>query len=240
MWVGAEEDNQQSQYRQIFNSKVTGLQVWRAVQIVREVERVLAAERGKRHGRDRQIGVHGNRLIAHQVFQQLPPRALSDPGVDFDSVLKTVPRLVRRVYSATISVVRRDYAGNYIASLFKNATRCRDVTAKAHTAERLRQEQRHEAASGPSEDQDPLIRPGSRRPGFTPAARGRSRQQPATPVPGMGGVGRTSSRRPTPLAALPPDRHVTAVGIRDRDPGVALAIPIAVPTPPVLVVPTVS
>lgn len=127
LWVGAEEDDPRSQYRQLFNYKTTSIQVWRSVRVLRAIDSALAAERTKRQGRERLIGVHGNRLIAHQVFQDLSDGALTNPDVDFADVLSRVPAFVTKNYSATADVINSEYASNYLASLFKNATRCRDI-----------------------------------------------------------------------------------------------------------------
>ncbi len=134
LWLGAEENSPHSQYRQLFKSKVTGQQVWRAVQVLRAVERALEDERGKRHGRDRLIGVHGNRLIAHQVFQRLSPGSLTDSAVDLPTVLAGVPALVASTYAVTVDVIDKYYQNNYLASLFKNASRCKDVVQRASPA----------------------------------------------------------------------------------------------------------
>ena len=131
LWVGAEEDSPQSQYRKLFNSKLTSLQLWRSVRVLRAIESALTQEREKRAGREGLIGVHGNRLIAHQVFQRLTVGALTDPVVDFDPVLAGVPALVKSSYAATVTVINNSYETNYLASLFKNATRCREVAEQA-------------------------------------------------------------------------------------------------------------
>lgn len=130
LWVGAEEDNAQSQYRRLFNAGVTSLQLWRAVQVLRAIDQALSDERSKRQSRDKLIGVHGNRLIAHQVFQRLAPGALREPNVDLDTTLTGVPDLVDCIYDATVNVINAHYNTNYLASLFKNATRCRDVVKR--------------------------------------------------------------------------------------------------------------
>jgi hypothetical protein len=99
--------------------------------VLRAIEGALAVERDKRQGRDRLIGVHGNRLIAHLVFQRLLPGALSDSKVDFETTLATIPDLVSACYGATIQVINTRYDTNYLASLFKNGTRCKDIVQHA-------------------------------------------------------------------------------------------------------------
>jgi hypothetical protein len=77
LWIGADSDSG-TQYHKLFNPRLTGDRLWKSVQVLREIEAALGAERAKRSGREKQIGVHGNRLIAHLVFRALPPGALSD------------------------------------------------------------------------------------------------------------------------------------------------------------------
>jgi hypothetical protein len=127
LWVGAEDQNPTSQYRQLFHSGLHGSDLWRAVQGLRAVETALAEEQAKREGRDRLIGAQGNRLIAYQVFQRLKPGWMTNPAVDIAATLTEIPDLVGPVYAATIEAVNTRFQNNYVASLFKNASRCGDV-----------------------------------------------------------------------------------------------------------------
>jgi hypothetical protein len=72
--------------------------------------------------------VHGNRLIAHSVFEALPTNAL-DTG-DITAIMASVPGLTRRALSEVQRIVERNYPSNILAALFKNASRCRDVIDK--------------------------------------------------------------------------------------------------------------
>ena len=125
--MGAESVNPGSLYRRIFNSGTTGQAVWRAVRILRQIDKQLSIEQGKRSGRERQIGVHGNRILAHLVFQDLGIRVTEGDETAFESAVKDVPSLVESNYAKLVSVVNNGYASNYLASLFKNATRCADL-----------------------------------------------------------------------------------------------------------------
>ena len=128
LWAGAESPSSGSLYRQLFNAGLTSTQLWRTVRILRAIDSALHDERQKLDGRDKMIGVHGNRLIAHIVFQQLPPGVLSTGSdADFADALAGVPALVDNAYPATVQVIEEDYPTNYLASLFKNASRCKDV-----------------------------------------------------------------------------------------------------------------
>lgn len=131
LWAGAESNATGSLYRQLFNSSVTSVQLWRTVQILRAVDSALYDERQKLSGRAKMIGIHGNRLIAHMVFQQLAPGVpTTESESDFAAALGAVPSLVNRIYPATVEAINEDYPTNYLASLFKNASRCKDVVSR--------------------------------------------------------------------------------------------------------------
>lgn len=124
LWAGAEGDFEGSMYRQLFNASISGQYLWRRVRVLRAVEQALDRERKVLGGRERQIGIHGNRIIAHLVFKEF--RSSIDAGVsEFDASLVKIPEVVNILYSKLREVIERDWSGNYLASLFKNVTRCR-------------------------------------------------------------------------------------------------------------------
>lgn len=127
LWVGAETGVNGSLYRKMFNSGTTGQELWRRVRVLREIDKGLAVEQSKRAGRDRQIGVHGNRILAHLVFQDLGARVAAGDESAFGDVLADVPGLVAAYYTKLVTVIEHGYAANYLASLFKNANRCGEV-----------------------------------------------------------------------------------------------------------------
>lgn len=134
LWVGAESVLQTSLYRKMFNSGTTGQEVWRAVRTLREIDRQLALEQSKRSGRERQIGVHGNRIIAHLVFQDLGAQLKGSDEAAFVDALAGVPQIVQDKYTKLVAVIERGYAGNYLASLFKNASKCGTVVRACRAA----------------------------------------------------------------------------------------------------------
>jgi hypothetical protein len=74
--------------------------------------------------------VHGNRLIAHLVYQGLPAGSLTNQATDMTTLFSPVPGLVAEKYGAVVDVIEQNYPTNYLASLFKNASRCREVVSK--------------------------------------------------------------------------------------------------------------
>jgi hypothetical protein len=111
------DDIERAPYKTLFNAGVTGPDLWRAVEVVRSVEAVLQAHRGYEDGRRRLLAVHGNRLIAHLVF------ATMDTGVE-------LPAHVESVYETLFNVVEELFPDAYLASLFKNLTKCQQLKAR--------------------------------------------------------------------------------------------------------------
>lgn len=127
LWIGAETESTSSQYRQLFNERVTAQQLWRSVQILRTIDARLAVERGRLDGRPGLVGVHGNRLIAHIVFSLLDRHWPSASEDEFDAIKDVVDATTNDVYVTLAALVDEQYEGNYLASLFKNATKCRHL-----------------------------------------------------------------------------------------------------------------
>ncbi len=97
--------------------------------VLRVIEAALETERAKREGREAFISVRGNRLIAYLVYRALPAGSLTNPQTDMDALLPTIPQLVADKYQGVVDVIEQHYPANYLASLFKNASRCRDVAS---------------------------------------------------------------------------------------------------------------
>ena len=128
LWVGAEDAEASSQYRRLFNDRVTALQLWNAVRLLRAIEDQISVVRARKSGRSNQLGVHGNRLIAHTVFGSLDPEWKSATETEFGVVVDEAKALVPGVYEDLEDLVESEYEGSYLASLFKNASKCRTLS----------------------------------------------------------------------------------------------------------------
>jgi hypothetical protein len=93
--------------------------------IQRKIEEVLRQEYKARAGRDRMIAVHGNRLVAWAVFQNLLA------GGEIDEMVGTiVEELTIKALDAVTKIANAEYPDSYLATLFKNLTKCRDIAQK--------------------------------------------------------------------------------------------------------------
>jgi hypothetical protein len=124
------EDIEKPPYKTLFNPSVSCLELWRSVQILRRVEEKLEKLRCKREGRERLLAVHGNRFLAHIAFQRL--RSLPAPAnavLDAD-FLQKIDEATDEAYAKTLEALNKLYPEAYLANLFKNLVRCKQVKEK--------------------------------------------------------------------------------------------------------------
>lgn len=120
------EDITKPPYVAIFNPSTTAKSLWHAVTVLRLCETQLRIEQQQGTGKERLIGIHGNRFVLHIVFHMLRakwPQGSTDEG----ELAVTVKKTVSESLAATIHIVQQHYSGAYPASLFKNASKCRDL-----------------------------------------------------------------------------------------------------------------
>ena len=122
------DDIEKAPYKALFNEGVSGPQLWRYVRILRIIE--LQLDSGKADGgRARLTAVHGNRLIAHIVFQTLDEEILHDPEELSVAQMFQIQRVTQDAYQRAFDVLEARYPDSYPASLFKNMTKSKDVVA---------------------------------------------------------------------------------------------------------------
>ena len=118
------DDIEKPPYKILFNPGVSGPALWRAVQVVRQVDRALQALRVSTDGRERLLCVHGNRFITHLVLSQLPAGFVALHHALTPEEEKTLQELSRDVFVHVLASLNKLYPDAYLASLFKNATKC--------------------------------------------------------------------------------------------------------------------
>ena len=80
-----------------------------------------------RTGKEQLIAIHGNRFVLHLIFQKL----LNEPVVNGVPVSDArIGQLTGEMLQATILNVLNHYPTAYPANLFKNASKCRDLSKR--------------------------------------------------------------------------------------------------------------
>jgi hypothetical protein len=113
-------------YPRLFTRELTAVDVWRRVLVLRAVDAELAEQQRAREGRAKAVAVHGNRLVAHLVFAELGPVAVRDED-GWAGRLAAVPPLTRHLLDRLTEQVEAMFPDSYLASLFKNTTKCRQL-----------------------------------------------------------------------------------------------------------------
>jgi len=123
-------DMQGKYYRHLFNPQTNAYTVWRAVCTMRQVESVLRELRFRApEGRPRALIVQGNRVVLWGVFKRLNLSRISDPDLDWNETKEAINKATIDVHNKLGMEVERLFPYNYITSLFKNSTRCRELAA---------------------------------------------------------------------------------------------------------------
>ena len=117
-------------YKILFNDSIQGPRVWREVQIIRAVEKALSQYRNDEDGRRRLLSIHGNRFIAHMVMLIADSINVNSLQAINEQEEKDVISLTTDVYNQTLDIVNDEYPDGYLASLFKNITKCKHVKTK--------------------------------------------------------------------------------------------------------------
>lgn len=119
------EDISKAPYRALFNASLSGPKLWRLVQTQRMIDMTLGKQYRARVGREKMTAIHGNRVVSWCVFRALPT------GGELDGAYQSwVEELTRRTLDNVTAVANACYRESYLASLFKNLTKCRDISVK--------------------------------------------------------------------------------------------------------------
>jgi hypothetical protein len=116
-------------YTRLFNSGTTGTLLWFRTQILRSIDAALAGPQPLLVvNRDKLFPIHGNRFVAHVVFQKLNKLGLSSPnGHSLEDAKKQIPDLVSAALSSVAKETNSQYPDSYLAVLFKNLPKCKAI-----------------------------------------------------------------------------------------------------------------
>lgn len=121
------ESTERAPYINLFNGGTTAYRVWRCVQVMRAVESDLQLRRPHLYDREFAVATHGNRLVLQLVFNQLNLAEVNNPRFKWDTELNKIHDTTGAVLEALIASIEEAYPNNYLAPLFKNTTKCRDL-----------------------------------------------------------------------------------------------------------------
>ena len=120
------EDIHAAPYTVLFNPSTSALVMWRAVQVLRQVDLYLKDIQVSSEGKIRLIAIHFNRLILHLVFSRLC--ALDTAESEWLKATGRLQSITKEVLQRTTDAVVKLYPAAYPGSLFKNATKSKSIS----------------------------------------------------------------------------------------------------------------
>lgn len=186
LWASTEDPV----YRELFPQDLNIARLWNSVLSLRLIDAELARLRNMfEDSRTAGVLVHGNRLIAHLVLSQLGPSVLNDPDAESKGLLGSAARLTQELSAALGETVDDRYPGAFLAPLFKNHTKCRELVSETLSRYAGKPvtlpDQRRVTKQQP---QVPSVRP-SRRPRVSERPNSRRKQDAVKVIQSVGGLG---------------------------------------------------
>ena len=121
-------DREGGPYAALFNPTVNGLLVHRSVEVVRRIDDRLDRESQLNEGTRSGVAIHGNRVIAQLLLDELGRANLLDHGYDFVSATDGLEdKAIEKLDALAKVFPPNSYPGN----VFKNQQRCSELIAAA-------------------------------------------------------------------------------------------------------------
>lgn len=117
-------------YKELFNQSVNGIYVFNCVKVTRVIDEYLnelIKDLPRRSGKDYGLLVHGNRIITQLTFRFLSIKdALQTTSflIEENNIKTKVDDVIKKVSQE----LENKYSENVLGTLFKNSTKCTDIT----------------------------------------------------------------------------------------------------------------
>lgn len=117
-------------YTSLFNAGVDATRLWRLVTLLRKIDSAVMKHSTHYAGRGKGYAVHGNIFLGIQVYKRLDFAEYFAGNFDEAALEDDIIKESGLIFAATYFVGERDYVGCYLAHLFRNAGKCRDIDSK--------------------------------------------------------------------------------------------------------------
>lgn len=128
-------DIKEPPYTTLFNEQLTAKPMWRAVLILREVQRRLSEVDKTDITRGDLLAIHGNRFILHRVFLDPDVKHFCNPQLEEPDILTAASAATDRVLTELSELVQQRHPNAYLANLFKNTQKCKNLDHKLSNPE---------------------------------------------------------------------------------------------------------
>jgi hypothetical protein len=127
------EDLARPPYKLLFNSRLSGLRLWHLVEVLRIINSYIDEEKysvGDENPRDYAVLINGNRLIAHVVFNSIELSNVGSENFDAYEIDDLISHAVELAARKISEIVNQEYPDSYLAVLFKNSSKCKDIVTR--------------------------------------------------------------------------------------------------------------
>jgi len=121
------EDIDGEPYTKLFNDNTNAVDIWKAVGIMRAVDSRLKELAKSDQSRADLVAIHGNRFILHRVFCDPKVRPFRAAKADLTELKAAASAATEVVFRRVVDHLNIHFSGAYLASLFKNLNRCREL-----------------------------------------------------------------------------------------------------------------
>jgi hypothetical protein len=117
------DDIDRQPYKTLFNGSTQGINIFKEVKILRQVEALITSKKASTSGKEKLFVTHGNRFLLHLVYQRLKldNNLYTDPS---DSIIE---EKFKAVYQLLYDKTNELHSESVLGSLFKNSTKCKEI-----------------------------------------------------------------------------------------------------------------
>jgi AIPR protein len=119
------DDIEKAPYKVLFNSSLSAVRMWRAVEALRIVDGWLKVAAATRDGKDKLVAIHGNRMVLYLIFRKSGEALFDASQIDVTEAKTSVDDCI----DAITAQILIEYSTSYPAQLFKNITKCKRIAA---------------------------------------------------------------------------------------------------------------
>jgi hypothetical protein len=117
-------DIEKSPYKQLFNGSTDAVELSKEVFVLQRLEKLISAKKKSTTGREKLFVTHGNRFILHLVYRMLKELDILHSEID-DADLNNY---FITCHDKLFEKVEELYSESSLGSLFKNLTKCKDIS----------------------------------------------------------------------------------------------------------------
>ncbi|MEU0854557.1 AIPR family protein [Streptomyces griseofuscus] len=115
-------------YSRLFDNRPGALQIWRSVNLLRQVRDELAVLAGSLEGRERVLADRAELLVAHVVFQLIGGDGIDEPGDDWEARAQdAVKRTVEILVALTDHLAARYGQHAFLTRILRDEQTCRHL-----------------------------------------------------------------------------------------------------------------